>query len=361
MDTRLVAQLLGMGRTVSPVLPATASEFDLNRSLASGGVRAHVAARLADGTFRVFIDGKALKLALPADVKAGDVLELRVAGNVGESDMVPGMSSNPSGKGLSHAGQLVATLVNQPPTAPPRQSHPVLELPPNTPADLPEPLARAVERSGLFYESHQARWISGDYPLERLLEEPQAAMGRHETASAQQEAAPADAEFNPALIQKAVVSANEPLALEEPAMPQASQTKGSEGKELETRPELVAREALVFVRQQLDTLETRQLAWLGEIWPGQTMHWEIAEEPESRSGDDPIREWTSRFEMSLPALGDVGAELALSGTRLRIRLNAQDAATAAMMREFSRELTDALAAAGVEPISFEVKQRDPAL
>lgn len=361
MDTRLVAQLLGTARTVIPVLPAGASEFDLNRSLASGGARAHVAARLADGTFRVFIDGKALKLALPADVKAGDVLELRVAGNVGESDMVPGMSPNPSGKGLSQAGQLVATLVNQPPTAPPRQSHPVLELPPNTPADLPEPLARAVERSGLFYESHQARWASGDYPLERLLEEPQAAIGRHETASAQQEAAPADAELNPVATQKPVASANVPPAVEEPAMPQSTQAKSPDGKDLETRPELVAREALVFVRQQLDTLETRQLAWLGEIWPGQTMHWAIAEEPESRSGDDPIREWTSRFEMSLPALGDIGAELALSGTRLRIRLNAQDAGTAVMMREFSRELTDALAAAGVEPISFEVKQHDPAL
>lgn len=361
MDTRLVAQLLATARSVNPALPVGASMLDLNRSLASGGVRAQVAARLADGTFRVFIDGKALKLALPADVKAGDVLQLRVAANVGESGLVSVMSTNLSGKGVSQAGQLVATLVNQPPMAPPRQNHPVLELPPNTPADLPEPLARAVERSGLFYESHQARWVSGDYPLERLLEEPQASMGRPETTPAPEEAAPADAELNPSLMQKPVVSGNDPSAVEELATPQASQAKSPDGKDLETRHELVAREALVFVRQQLDTLETRQLAWLGEIWPGQTMHWEIAEEHEPQSGDDPTREWSSRFEMSLPALGDIGAELALSGTRLRIRLNAQDAATAAMMREFSRELTDALAAAGVEPISFEVKQRDPSL
>jgi hypothetical protein len=361
MDTRLVARLLGSVRTVSPVLPASASEFDLNRSLASGGARAHVAARLADGTFRVFIDGKALKLALPAGVKAGDVLELRVAGNVDEPGLVPGMPSNPSGKGLSHAGQLVATLVNQPATAPPRQGHPVLAVPPNTPADLPEPLARAVERSGLFYESHQARWVNGDYPLARLLEEPQAAMGRHETAPAQQEAALVDAAPDPALVQRPVVSASQPPTDEEPGVPQHNQTRGSESKDMETRPELVARESLAFVRQQLDTLETRQLAWLGEIWPGQTMHWEIAEQPQSPSAEEPSREWTSRFEMSLPALGDIDAELALSGTRLRIRLNAQDVDTGAMMRAFSRELTDALAAAGVEPLSFEVKHRDPAL
>lgn len=362
MDTRLVGRIIDAQRAVNPLLAVSAAVLDLKQPPASGSVRAQVAARLADGTFRVLIDGKALKLALPDDIQAGDVLQLRVVGREGSA---PGQSAaaaaGGAGKGVSTAGQLVADLVKQPPASPTRQSQPVLSLPPDDPGTLAAPLARAVERSGLFYESHQARWVSGEFPLERLLEEPQAQAGR---AAATPAPAATDraAEAAPTPAAAAAEPADTDSKSEPARLSDARDPRPAEKNAADRSSELVAREALPIVRQQLETLETRQFQWLGEIWPGQTMHWEIGEEPE-RSGQaaDAEHAWDSRFALDLPALGHVGAELALAGHRLRIRMSAPDAATVAMMREYGRELTLALAAAGVEPLSFEVQQRDPTL
>lgn len=362
MDARLVGRVIDMVRSVNPLLAVNAAVLDLNQPPASGHVRAQVAARLADGTFRVLIDGKALKLALPADIKPGDVLQLRIAGR--ESDAAHSPAAAP-GKGVSSAGQLVADLVRQPAGAPPRQAQPILELPPQRSQAIAAPLARAVERSGLFYESHQARWVGGEYPLEQLLQEPQAGAA----ATRAPEHAPASDSGGSDEAQHRVAArpgvGATPLADEtldtSPATPvSAQETREAASKAVErAAADIVAKEMLPVVRQQLETLETRHFQWLGEIWPGQSMHWEIGEDAAEDTGSrDTAREWDSRFTLALPALGQVGAELALVGNRLRIRLSAEDATTAAMMREAAHELHQALAAVGIEPRSFEVMQRE---
>lgn len=362
MDARLVGRVIDAARTVNPLLAVSAAALDLQQPPASGSVRAQVAARLADGSFRVLIDGKALKLALPADIKPGDVLQLRVVGR--EADAAS--SASIAGKGVSTAGQLVADLVRQPAAGPARQSQPVLDVPPEHPEILPEPLARAVERSGLFYESHQARWVSGEFPLERLLQEPQASAGKPEPTKSEAAAAPNEDAAEPATLappKAAVTAAAEDDAdLAQTKSAAAAQDARDAGPKVsEKAGDIVARDTLNLVRQQLETLETRHLQWLGEIWPGQTMRWEIGEEAaDPGSGRDAEHAWDSRFALDLPALGSVGAELVLAGNRLRIRMSAQDEETVAMMRGAAQELVHALEAAGIEPSSFEVQQREPA-
>lgn len=368
IDARLVGRVIEAGRTVSPLLAIKATALDLNQPPLPGNVRAQVAARLADGTFRVLIDGKALKLALPADVKPGDVLELRVLGREGDPSAA-GQASAP-GKGVSPAGQLVADLLKQPAAPPARQSQPVLDVPPRTPDELPEPLARAVERSGLFYESHQARWAGGDFPLDRLMQEPQAAAGRPAVLDKPQGTdgpAPADARPEPAPSgPKPAVAAMVAASADNPE--DTAPVPGTELREGAPRPadkgpsDIVARETLALVRQQLETLETRHFQWFGEIWPGQAMRWEIGEEQhEQETGRDDAHAWDSRFTLELPGLGSVGAELQLCGQQLRIRVSAGDEATARTMRESGRELVQALEAAGIRMTTLEVQHREPAL
>jgi hypothetical protein len=365
MDARLVGRVLDAMRTVNPAPAVSASKLDLDQPPAAGSVRVQVAARLADGTFRVLIDGKALKLALPADIKAGDVLQLRVADGEAAAALAQGSASGIPGKGLSDAGQLVANLVTHAPAAPTRQTEPVLAVPPEHPADLPEPLARAVERSGLFYESHQARWVNGDYPLASLLREPQAQAGRPEAAKP--EAMPLESAAEPAPAPAsgtaaAAAAADEAEAGGDPKPLVAAEAADTDPRIADKGSELVARETLAIVRQQLDTLETRHLTWLGELWPGQTMRWTIGEDAGAQhDSHDPAREWNSRFTLDLPALGSIGAELVLAGNRLRIRVSAADAATVALMRAAGPQLGHALEAAGIEPAAFEVQHREPAV
>jgi len=355
MDTKLVLRLMETARSVTPLVAVTASSFDLPQEPSAGdAVRAQVATRLADGNFRVIIDGKAFKLALPADVRPGDILQLRVAPRSAERPRASESAPQPSGGTLSSAGRALANVLSQPPADPPHQTKPVLHDPPTRPDDLPEPLARAVERSGVFYESHQARWVEGEYPLQRLLEEPQAAIGGHEAVAVTEEVIVA--------AEKAVV-ASPPSAHAvrvdprdaQASTPLAAQGSGTKEPEaIAARAEGIAREALPLVRQQLDTLETRQLVWVGDIWPGQPMRWEIGEQPESGGESRESAEWCSRFKLCLPSLGDVGAELVLSGARIRIRLSAREPASAAMMRAAGAELIGAFHAAGLQTVGCKV-------
>lgn len=366
MDARLVGRVIDTARTVTPLLAVSASALDLGQPPATGSVRAQVAARLADGTFRVLIDGKALKLSLPADVKPGDVLQLRVVARAGDAAGAANSPASPTGSGVSTAGQLVADLVRQPPAAPTRQTQPVLDLPPEHSEQLPAPLARAVERSGLFYESHQARWVRGDYPLERLMQEPQASAGKSEAPISTIQSVPIEED------------PSEPVSLLPPRTPVAgqadddadfSQTRTAATQDMrdgfaklaEKATDVASRETLNIVRQQIDALETRHIQWLGEIWPGQTMRWEIGEGADDQgAARDSDHAWDSSFVLDLPALGSVGAELVLAGSRLRIRVSAQDEQTAAMMRDAAQELIHALEAAGIATASFEVQHREPA-
>jgi hypothetical protein len=315
-------------------------------------VRAQVAARLADGTFRVLVDGKPVKLALPADVKPGDVLELRVVNNR-PGAQVDATGARGDAATLSSAGRLISTLLSATTAAPQRQATPILELPPVAPTELPGPLARAVEHSGMFYESHQARWVEGDYPLERLLQEPQNNLSAAASRTPMQQDA-GDAGGASAQQSVAVAAA---LANGKDA---ASQGSSAARPADEAQSQVVAREALPLVRSQLEALDSRHITWLGQIWPGQPMRWEIEADDSSRQEPDREPAWNTRFSLELPALGAIGADMALAAGGVRVHLRARNVEAAALMRAAGAELTQALIAAGVAPVHVEVSCDEPA-
>ncbi|NNM79867.1 MAG: flagellar hook-length control protein FliK, partial [Gallionella sp.] len=105
----------------------------------------------------------------------------------------------------------------------------------------------------------------------------------------------------------------------------------------------VAKELVPLVQQQLHTLETHQLTWAGQVWPGQQMQWEIHGQPEHHNAPQDERQWRTEMELALPRLGDVHAQLVFSGSGLKLTLHVADTATATLFNRSLAQLRSALA------------------
>ena len=117
----------------------------------------------------------------------------------------------------------------------------------------------------------------------------------------------------------------------------------------DARDEVAGSDPLPLVHQQLDAIATHQLAWQGQIWPGQTMEGEI-EDPardDNGSGNEPDTSWNTTLRLTLPSLGGVEARLHLTPAGIAIRLIADDSATRKTLQAAESRLADALAAANV--------------
>ena len=410
MEISLLARLLGTARTVTPLAPVNAATLALTQLPLGHTVRAQVAARLADGSFRVVINDAPLKLALPANAKAGDVVTLRLVSREPQLEFDLDRPLAPSEPRLSGAARLIGQILSDPAPLRPQQLQPVAATPIVEAAKLREPLARAIQRSGLFYEAHQARWIDGDYPLAALQDEPQAAIARQMQIMGYDAFAnrdrPTDAELS--LIRTAtrgqtegdLADASEQADARnshasghaDPAgesdvpgrdgtPPHASTTRGPLGTlfdEQPASPALTAARALSpsataalgsddpaqarivhelapIMRQQLEAIETRQIVWQGELWPGQSMHWQIADREADPQHPESGREWLTRFALQLPALGEINADLAIGAHGVRIVVTARDSATAEALRGAAPELQQALAAAGLRVARLEMR------
>jgi hypothetical protein len=341
METNILNRLLAAARQVGPLTPVNATALPLPQFRAGQQLSAQVAARLPEGGLRVVIDGRAYQLQLPSDAKAGDTLTLRVLGQPPQLRVEVLPPATRTDAAVSRTGRLIGQLLSLPQTPPPRQAQPMLGSPTAEPEALAGPLARALERSGLFYESHQARWVRGEFPLERLREEPQAAR----TAAPARKQGPVPSDAEPALA---------------PQITQSGADDADQGATASRATEAgVARELLPLVRQQIDALENRQIGWIGEIWPGQSITWQITDE--HGAGDDPDEheQWSTSFALDLPSLGKVGARLGISAGAVSITLQANEQGTIRAFKTHAGELEAALAAAGIVVTGLMVSEHEP--
>jgi hypothetical protein len=184
-----------------------------------------------------------------------------------------------------------------------RPGTPVLASAPHDPAALAAGLKNAVGRSGLFYESHQAQWVAGERPISELMQEPQARLGRSA----------------------------------EPVHPQA----------------------VGVVRQQLELLDTRQLVWIGQVWPDQTLEWRIEEERrEPNAPQDPARVWKTSLRLTLPRLGAVTATLAVQGDEVRLTFRDLAEATQSVLKGREDALRAAFTRSGLALLDVKLDARE---
>lgn len=187
----------------------------------------------------------------------------------------------------------------------------LVELPGQARHSLPVRLAQTLSESGMFYESHLAKWSKGALSLEAILREPQARVNVAAQVSAKL-------------------------------------------TELAGMPEEAAR----LAGRQLQILEGGPFFWQGIAWPGQNMQWLIREQAGGEGGgesDDTASEWVTELNLILPRMGEVHAQLGLTGERLHLRLLADEPATRAALEAALPLLAKGFEASGLNVVEIQVK------
>jgi hypothetical protein len=356
-----------------PVGDARQEAFDRSmQSLVGRTVPVAVLAKMADGTFLVRVAGNPARMALPEGAQPGTEIPLKVLPgeprpsfqltgglpttpltySAGAAAPLPGgaeLEQLPTADVAKTAVKITvpagtaapapAALTADPKTAP--QLSPTgrvlgdvmaaaLKLPQPTEAriaaapiaaaptadtqKIADGLQHAIDKSGMFYESHLAEWAGGARPLAELKGEPQMATGRQ------------------------AMEAVRPGVPTDPATAQ-------------------------MISQQLNTQEQGRVTWQGQLWPGQAMQWDIARDaPEGNGkggGDDGASTpWRSKLTLRFAALGELGASIVLAGDQVHIRLQAASDASGDLLRAHAARLQDALAAAGTPATTLAIL--DPA-
>jgi hypothetical protein len=117
-----------------------------------------------------------------------------------------------------------------------------------------------------------------------------------------------------------------------------------------------------LVHQQLETLATHQALWQGQVWPGQTMQWEIVD-PEGQShsssgqddGGSEAPPWQSTLRLRMPRLGGIEAQIIITAAGVAVRVSTDTVQAADQLRAGGTALGDALEAAGVPLTGFAVQ------
>jgi hypothetical protein len=241
---------------------------------------------------------------IPVDNKAATSAETPHAGPPGSAQA-----------SLSNAAQLINSILQsaQQNGAPTTLQGKVAILPQaNTAApQVAAALQDTLTYSGLFYESHVNEWVDGKRPITELMREPQ--------------------------MQGTTPSERANSGSDNIAFPQ-------------------------MVNLQLGTLEQQATHWRGEIWPGQTMEWDVQRDGQhaASGGQDAPQSWQSTVRFELPSLGTVSASLHLIGEHLHIQVQTASEESANLLRGHAAELANALDAAGSPLDSLLVQQNEQA-
>lgn len=340
--------------SIQPLAPVQEITPDLPPYSAGQQFSARIESKSPDGTYRASVGGKILTLALPQPAEPGGLLDLVViertpqliAARPLDSGLAPASSAT-----LSRAGQLIGALlggenaaVPPAPLAGQARGAALLSQPPHSGTALVPLLQQAVSESGVFYEAHQVEWLNGKLPLESLLREPQARLG----------ATVLPAEYGTA---STAGTATTSVATAATAAAAAPLSGGTGSGVISTSS--VPADLVPIVQQQLEAAAQHCIAWDGQIWPGQTLQWEIehapAEERRAADRDDLPKQWKTALRLTLPRLGTIDARLTLTAAGVTVSLAAQEAADANRLLQGKTRLASALDAQGVPLRGFAVE------
>jgi len=405
----------------APVPAAQRLADVLSNAVPGQRILAEIQALLPNGTYRAVVAQRDITLALPFSAKPGDTLELEVTESDGKLTLafVANRTSGSSAAqpqesvstSLSTAGKVIGNLLTpldgegkQAAPAPLNRSQPLVESMPKSAADLAPVLKQALAQSGMFYEAHQARWVTGQLPTSALLQEPQGKLspaplnapefvnrssnfpvGNPGNLSAPDLATESLLRPNPSGAPSSPtatpVPANDVLASKEPTdkaaplnidptvnrksgeilkdgpldrnnatTPTTPQTSVSTSAFGVPNENPVPKELTSLVQQQLNGLATQNFVWQGQVWPGQPMWWEISGDQESGASQDKesANQWQTRLKLDLPALGEIDVTLRLGvGGSLAVSVSTEKTASETRLRDSAQALRDQLAAAGL--------------
>lgn len=401
----------------TPLIDVSDTPLELPRLMPGDRISATVLASLPNGRFQVLISDQVLDLNLPKNTQPGEELDLTfisakprltfaLTSEAAASQSAGAALAGRASVSLSETAKLLGALLQGAASrdeaqaaAQAKAAAPLLAGAPANTRELAQALRSALSQSGLFYESHQAEWVTGKRPLLDLLLEPQGRLsslaqtssraapalpqplaqpqpqpqvqaGKDVQPQAHTQVAPNE---TPKAAAAASLEAGRAVQTAQPQQPdqrpgaadgsQAQRGTVSQGTDATAAAKPapgagpVHSQALPLVQQQLGVLDSRQLAWQGQVWPGQVMDWRVEEGPERQNASpQEMPEWRTRLHLRLPRLGEVSAVLGLSGQGIRVDFRAVDPGTARTIRDNHPALYDALQAAGLKVLGLTVER-----
>jgi hypothetical protein len=305
-------------------------------------VQGQITAEVSSGVFNVRIANQTVQMQLPASIRTGDTIELQVLSLQPRLTFGMVASTNPlsTPEQLSSTAKLLSALSQQhqqPEKAQIRaaQSAPLWASgkPPST-QQLASQLREALSNSGLFYEAHQVQWLEGARTTAQLMQEPQ----------------------NQGTPRGPAAAAGQP-PLQPTLTPGQTALPAQQGDQIPGIPQHLQ----PLVQQQLNALETGQVIWQGQVWPGQDMQWAIHEEsPHAGAVLDSERQWVTQVQLNLPKLGEVNAMLRFNSAGVSMTLHAAAGDTRTLLGQTSSQLVAALSNAGIPVVSTLVAQHESA-
>ncbi len=314
---------------LEPQLPVAAKELPFQPGQQ---IRAEVLQNLGGGRFMIMLGDMALNVQLPKGVRPGEGLNLFFVGNDPPTFLL--VRHGKTGDALvSETGRWISTLLAMQNRSVPVEAglgilRTLLNEAPSDPVTLQQALSRGLKESGLFYESHLARWFSGQYPLEGLLKEPQGRLSGQQLVTQQEQA-------------RQMAQENQEASLRIKAGSLSAAEAGSDPR------------TLPIIKEQLATLQTGQLLFQGELFPGMPMQWRVKEREDGEAGGNSDRKkgetaWETTLSLTLPRLGAVDAAIVLEGSRVSARLQVSSGESAALLTEELVGLREQLSAADLE-------------
>jgi hypothetical protein len=378
--------------TLRPVAQPLEISDKLSDLVPGQKVMAEIQALLPNGTYRALINQRNVTLALPFSAKSGDVLEMLVTESDGKvalavAEQAAKNAGESASASLSRVGRFIAGLLSSTreggeKPAPPalNESRPLTASPAVDRQALIPLLRQAIVQSGMFYESHQAEWIEGRFTQAALLREPQ---GRLSSPAAFAESHAPEMplpEEMPETLEKATQGAQTPRAtpsqtssdpsfvaargeLSDEARVEArlpsegDKTLSARAPENRAPEQIVAQSLHTLVQQQLEALASQKFVWQGQIWPGQSMRWEIDDEEEhhARGEEESNAErWSTRLRLDLPRLGEIDARVRIEGARVSLSLHVTKESARDRLRASGAALQTQMSEAGLAIASFDV-------
>lgn len=312
--------------SATPVTPVTASkpaQDTLSDLIPGHKYQALIEARLPHGHARVLISDQLLQMQLPQHLKPGKQITLTFVSHEPKLTFLLQdnalLNANQHYTTISTTGRFLGILTQNTTKSNTPQvltTTPVLPSPPLNSMQIPVLLQQAISQSGLFYEAHQAQWIAGKKDIMQLQQEPQSKLAANLPAMAS--------------------TGNHTL---EPSLP-------------------VHTQSLTLVQQQMTILETGILMWKGEIWPDQTMEWQISEHTSEKEDDEALQQWKTQIRLTLPHLGEVTARITMNTYGMQIKLTAAEHETTQILKDNRTPLTNNMASIGLNIQSVNVQQDD---
>ena len=341
--------------TAPPLLEVAQTAVEAPEWVPGQRLPVHVMAALPGGRFQVLVQDKQLDMNLPSNTQPGDTLELTFVAAQPRltfvltrdlSAALPQQTQTPVS--LSDTARFIGALVQRaagepaqsPQPATVAGSQPLLDAPPTDPARLAVALRETLGQSGLFYESHQAQWVAGQRSLQTLLQEPQAQLSAPPAAGTSSPGTPSATPGTEKPVM--TVSRGEAGSL-------AGLGAGLPG----LGDEPVHPQAVPLVQSQLQALDSRQLLWQGQVWPGQEMDWRVEERPAREPEEDEPAKWATRLRLVLPRLGEVTARIGLYPGGLSLHIESSEVA-AGELRAGQPRLAAALDQAGLKLAGLQV-------